>query len=344
MKKPFLLRHLSGEPCGRFPVWMMRQAGRYLPSYRAIRQDHSFWEMVTQPEIAARVSLLPLEVLPVDGVIFFSDILTPSYGMGIPVEMKESIGPVIPTPLRDEKAFSCFSSFHPAEHTAFVGQALKRIKEQMPEDLSLLGFAGAPWTVAAYLIEGRANREYACLKGWMHRDPASLARALTVLGEATASYLTYQIENGAEVVQLFDTWLSEMPRSFFLEHYLALLNGIFRRIKLNQGVPVIYFSKHAHHLIGDFGKLEADVLSIDELVPLTEAERRAGSHFHFQGNLDPALLLADSAVVRRQTRLLVAEARRLSRPAILNLGHGITPHAQMESVKAFVEEARALWI
>ena len=328
---------------GRFPVWMMRQAGRYLPSYRAVREQHSFWEMVTNPELAKKVSLLPLEVLPVDGVIFFSDILTPPYGMGIKVEMRESIGPVIPDPLRDEKAFSQFERFNPGEHTGFVGEALRGIRKSLGAEISLLGFAGAPWTVASYLVEGKANKQFAEIKGWMHRDPAGLARALDVLSQATISYLKYQAESGAQVVQLFDTWLSEMPRGFFVSHYLPVLNRIFGALR-DAKIPTIYFSKHAQHLWNDFGKLDVGVLSVDELLPLTEVERRTGSRFSLQGNLDPILLNGDPAIVRRETRLLVAEARKLSRPAILNLGHGVLPGAKVESVKAFFEEARALWI
>ena len=341
--KPLLLRHLSGEAVGRFPVWMMRQAGRYLPSYRAVRERHTFWEMVTNPELAKKVSLLPLEVLPVDGIIFFSDILTLPYGMGIKVEMRESIGPVIPEPLRDEKSFSAFERFKPIEHTGFVGEALRGIRKGLDPEIALLGFAGAPWTVASYLVEGKANKQFSEIKGWMHRDPASLARALDMLGEATVSYLRHQAESGAQVVQLFDTWLSEMPRRFFVEYYLPVLNRIFNALR-DSNIPAIYFSKHAQHLWNDFAKLGVGILSVDELLPLLEVERRTERRFSLQGNLDPILLNGDPAIVRRETRLLVAEARKLSRPAILNLGHGVLPGAKVESVKAFFEEARCLWI
>jgi uroporphyrinogen decarboxylase len=341
--KPFLVRHLEGEKLGRFPVWMMRQAGRYLPSYQAIRKEHSFWEMVTEPRLAVEVSLLPLDVLPVDGVIFFSDILTLPYGQGVKVEMKESVGPVIPAPLCDEKAFALFERFDPAQHTPFVGEAMSSIVQKIRPEVALLGFAGAPWTVGCYLIEGKANRHYAEIKGWMHRDPASLARSLRTLGQATLKYLLFQARHGASVVQLFDTWLSEMPRAFFVEHYVPILNQIFQGLA-SAAIPAIYFSKHAQHLWPDFGKIQVPTLSIDELVSLPEAERRLDGRFGLQGNLDPCLLLAEPALVRRETRRLVAEARELKRPAILNLGHGILPGASVEAAKAFVEEARALWI
>ncbi|NBT58770.1 hypothetical protein EBT16_08310 [bacterium] len=172
--QPFLVRHLDGKAEGRFPVWMMRQAGRYLDSYRAIRKQHSFWEMVTKPDIAAEVSLLPLSVLPVDAVIFFSDILTLPFGLGLPIEMKESVGPVLEKPLTTREQFSVFESFDAIKHTGYVGEALTRIKKTLSPETALLGFAGAPWTVASYLVEGRSNRNFPQIKGWQsHRILAS---------------------------------------------------------------------------------------------------------------------------------------------------------------------------
>ncbi len=341
--KPLMLRHLSGESIGRFPVWAMRQAGRYLPRYRAIREKHSFWEMVTLPEVAADVSLTPFGDLPVDGIIFFSDILTLPYGLGIPVEMREGVGPVVTNPLRTPAAFAVFQEYDAQKHTPFVGQALTRVRERIPSEMALLGFAGAPWTVTSYLSEGQSGRKFEAIRTWMHRDPKGLAEALSRLAEATTQYLISQVRAGAHLVQLFDTWLSEMPRAFFVAHYLPILNRIATSVRA-EGVPFIYFSKHAHHLVEDFAGLEIDVLSVDELLPLTEMERRTQARFSLQGNLDPLMLFGDIGVVRHQTRALVAEARSLSKPAILNLGHGILPKTPVENVRAFFEEARQLWI
>jgi uroporphyrinogen decarboxylase len=342
--KSDLLKHLQGESIGRFPVWAMRQAGRYLSEYRAIRSKHSFWEMVSIPEVAAEVSLTPLTAkMPVDGIIFFSDILTMPYGLGLPVEMREGVGPVMTKPMRATSDFEVFHSYDSAKHTPYVGSALRIVREKTPAEIALLGFAGAPWTVASYLAEGTSGRKFASIRSWMHRDPASLAEALEALAGATVLYLTSQVEAGAEVVQVFDTWLSEMPRTFFLKYYAPLLNRIFRGVKKSR-VPVIYFAKHAHHLIEDFQELEMDILSCDELLTLTECERKTGSKFMLQGNLDPFLLFSDPALVRLQTRKMVSEARALSRPAIMNLGHGIMPGTPVESVRAFFEEARTLWV
>lgn len=342
--KPDMLKHLSGESIGRFPVWAMRQAGRYLPEYRAIRAKHSFWEMATQPEIAAEVSLTPLTAgLPIDGIIFFSDILTLPYGLGVPIEMQEKVGPVATSPLRTLEDFQVFSGFSAGVHTPYVGAALEIVRKKTPEQIALLGFAGAPWTVASYLAEGKAGRKFEAIRNWMHRDPEELTEALDLLGEATVKYLAAQVDAGAQMVQLFDTWLSEMPKAFFVKHYRPVLNRIFGELRKKK-VPVIFFSKHAHHVLEEMRELEMDVLSVDELLTLKEVEERTGARFSLQGNLDPLMLFADPGIVRRQTRLLVQQAQGLKHPALMNLGHGILPGTPVESVRAFFEEARQRWV
>jgi len=343
-QQPFLIRHLEGESLGRFPVWMMRQAGRYLSSYREIRKKHSFWEMVSSPQLASTVSLLPLKELPVDAVIFFSDILTLPYGLGIPIEMRESVGPVLDSPLTRAKDFEIFEAFDPNNHTGFVGDALRQIKREINPEIALLGFAGAPWTVACYLVEGKSNRHFSQTKGWLYRDPKDFFSSLEKLAQATVKYLIMQKKAGADAVQLFDTWLSEMPRSIFNQMYVPLLNYIFRELKA-VGLKTIYFAKGSSHLFEDFKQLECDVLSVDSSSSLKSVEKSTGSRFCLQGNLDPVLLLTgDSGLVRKETRQLVQEAQKLQKPAIMNLGHGILPATPLENAKAFVEEARSLWI
>lgn len=340
---PFLLKALSGESVGRFPVWMMRQAGRYLPSYRAIREKHSFWEMVSTPDIAAEVSLLPLSVLDLDAVIFFSDILTLPYGMGLEIGMKEAIGPVVANPMRDKKAFEFFNTFDAPIHTEFVGKTLNQIRERLPEGKALLGFAGAPWTVACYLVEGSGKKGFGTIRRWAYEDPESLAEALRILSKVTGQYLKYQLQSGAHAVQVFDTWIAEMPRDFFSKYYLPILNGIFSEIHSEKS-PAIYFSKNSLHVLDFFKQLSADVLSVDSSLDLKMFEMRTGSKFSLQGNLDPYALLGSEGLVRRLTRELVQTARTLQRPAILNLGHGIFPNTPVENAKAFVDEARTLWV
>jgi uroporphyrinogen decarboxylase len=341
---PDLIKHLSGESIGRFPVWMMRQAGRYLPTYRAIRAQHTFWEMVTQPDVAAQVSLLPLEVMALDAVIFFSDILTLPYGMGISIDMVESIGPVVQQPFRREQDFAVFRSFDPESHTGFVGKALKLIRSQMKPETALLGFAGAPWTVACYLIEGSGKKGFKSVNDWATADPESLARALRLLAGATSAYLKFQISSGAHAIQLFDTWIAEMPTEFFEKYYLDILNGIFSDLKTTKA-PRIYFTKKSLHVLPQFRELDLDVLSVDDSLTLGEFNSKLKGAFSLQGNLDPHLLLnGTEGEVRLATRNLVKMAQTLVKPPILNLGHGILPKTPVENAQAFVAEARSLWI
>jgi uroporphyrinogen decarboxylase len=340
--KPLLIKHLSHEPIGRLPVWLMRQAGRYLPSYRAIRERHSFWEMVTQPDLAAQVSLLPLEVIDVDAVIFFSDILSLPYGQGIDIQMQESIGPVVTRPFRNRRDFDVFDRFLPDQHTDFVGATLRRIVQTLPKEKALIGFAGAPWTVGCYLIEGRGKQAFVTTRHWAEQNPQELAEALRVLAKATASYLNYQIESGAHLVQIFDTWLGEMSHSFFSQHYLPLLNELIETVQAKK-IPVIYFARNSSSFLHAFKELKADVISIDHGLDLSIVDETLGGAFSLQGNLDPNLLLQTEADVRRETRTLVEKARKLAQPAILNLGHGVLPPTPVANVRAFVEEARTLW-
>lgn len=340
--KPDLIRHIEGENIGRFPVWMMRQAGRYLPQYRELRKKYTFWESVHNPEIAAEISLQPLKVLPVDAVIFFSDILTLPEGLGVPVSMVESVGPVIEKPLDQVGAYDLFEGYNAAKHTPYVSQALKIISRELTADKTLIGFAGAPWTVASYLIEGKGSKNFSKIKGWMYRDPKGLAEALRMLGKATTLYLRDQISSGAHIYQLFDTWASEIPRDFFENHYRPILEEIFSGLK---GTPSIYFAKGAQHLWPLMQDLQVSGLGVDSLQPLREAEKALGTKSFLQGNLDPVVLLeCPEGTVRKEARTLVKEAIHLKRPAILNLGHGILPHTPFENVKAFVEESRTFWI
>ncbi len=340
---PFLVRHLNGENGGRFPVWLMRQAGRYLPDYREIRKSYTFWEMVSQPDIAARVSLMPLEFLKVDAVIFFSDILTLPYGMNIPISMKESIGPVVETPLRDQRAFEVFKSYDPAKHTDFVSEAMTKTYQGMPKEVTLIGFAGSPWTVGCYLVEGQGKNGFPTMIDWMNRDPKSLIAALEHLSDATVVYLKSQLKAGAHMLQVFDTWLGSMSMSFYRDHYGPLLEKLIATLKAEK-VPVTYFAKGAKPFLREFKSLSADTLGVETDLSFAEVEAATDKKFSLQGNFSPEILHGDIATVRRMTREMVAEARKLSKPPIMNLGHGVQPTTPVENVQAFVNEARAMWI
>lgn len=339
---PLLIRHLMGEPIGRFPVWMMRQAGRYLPRYREIRSRVSFWESVTNPKVAVELTELPLEVLNVDALILFSDILTLPYSVGVPVEMKESVGPCLAKPFRKESDFSCFQKFEPKHSVPYVGEALSSLRKKLDPQKALIGFAGAPWTVACYLIEGQGRSDFLEIKKWLHKDPENLNRVLETLALATTQYLEYQIDSGADLIQVFDTWLMQMPRAFFMKYYRATLVHLFNKLREFRK-PVIYYSRQSSHLLSELSELPV-LLSIDASLSLTDFETLTRKKFSLQGNLDPAVLLLSESDVRRETRQLVAEACKLSLPPILNLGHGILPQTPLENAIAFVEEATQKWV
>ncbi len=339
---PFLIQHIKNEKTNRFPVWMMRQAGRYLPSYQAIRKSHSFWEMVSTPSLASEVSLLPLNELDVDAVIFFSDILTLPYGMKVPVRMEEKVGPVVETPLTTTKAFEIFQSFDFLKNTGFVGEALSMCRKQMAPDKTLIGFAGAPWTVATYLVEGRGKNDFSKIKTWMHTDPSGFAAALSMLGKATTQYLVGQRKSGADMVQLFDTWISEMPEWFFKQYYLDILNETFETMK-NLDTPAIYFGKGASHLMHLLPEVKSAGMGVDAVSSLTQVAKQLPKHF-LQGNLEPLLLRdASEATVRAQAKRVWTEAKALNRPVVMNLGHGLVPTTPVSNVKAYLEEVRREW-
>ena len=229
------------------------------------------------------------------------------------------------------------------QHTGFIGEAFKQIRSELPEGVALLGFAGAPWTVSSYMIEGNLKaRKFSYVKEWLYRDPKDFFGALEMYGDATADYLIYQGKKGADMVQVFDTWLSEMPREIFLKWYRPQLNRIFDKVK-KTGIKLVYFAKQSHHLLADFVDLNIDVLSVDHLTSLSDVDKITKGKFSLQGNLDPIILFSSPEVVRAETKKIVAEARNLSRPAIMNLGHGILPKTPVECVRAFVEEASRPW-
>ncbi len=340
--KPFLIRHLDGENENRFPVWMMRQAGRYLASYREVRKQHSFWEMVTLPQVTVDVTMQPVEQLDVDAAILFSDILTLPYGLGMPIEMRESVGPVAVQPLQSVRDFRAFEDFNPTRHTGYVGEALSILRRQLPAEKALLGFCGAPWTVACYLTEIEPTRDFEEMQRWMYRDPASLAESLALLSGASSRYLQGQIEAGADLVQVFDTWLALVPRWFFKNHYAPILKTLVSDVKAKGG-RVAFYTKNANHLSDLLPELGVDLISVDSLLSLTECDRVFGGKVALQGNLSPRVLLTDEASVRRESLDLWKQARSIQRPVILNLGHGILPKTPIENVKIFLEQAKTPW-
>ncbi len=326
-----------GRPTGIPPVWLMRQAGRYLPEYREVRRRLGFLELCADVPSAVEVSMQPFARFGMDGVILFSDILIPLPPMGIEVRLDEG-GPRLPRPVRTREDVSRVSGFDPLEKTRFVPEILRSLKREVAGRAALIGFCGAPWTLATYAVEGGGTKSFANVKSLMHREPALLEALLGKLADACGDYLAAQIEAGADVVQVFDTWAGELSRADYDRFGRPPLERLLARLPKRGEVPVILFASGSSHLVDSFAGMPADVISVDWKLPLDEARRRANGKA-LQGNVDPGVLLGPAEGVTAA----VLTARRAAGPVghIVNLGHGILPPTPPENVAAFVAAARA---
>ena len=330
-----LLDACFGRPVDRPPVWMMRQAGRYLPEYRKVRERLSFLELCRDPDAACEVSLQPFRRFAPDGVIFFSDILIPVEAMGVPIEFGDG-GPDLPEPVRSAAAVSQLHRFDPSERVGFTGEILRRLRAAVGQDAAVLGFCGAPWTLATYMVEGGGSRSFAVVKEMMLRDPETLHRLLDLTADVVADVLSFQISSGAQAVQLFDTWAGELTPADYRAWALPAVRRAIAGIR-RQAAPVILYVNGCGGILEDMAASGADVLSVDWRITLAEARRRAPGKA-LQGNLDPVVLNGTPEETARRTRALVAETG--GRRHIVNLGHGILPSARLECVEAFFEAAR----
>jgi uroporphyrinogen decarboxylase len=313
----------------------MRQAGRYLPEYRKVREGVTFLQLCRDPDLAAEVSLQPFRRFSGDGVIFFSDILVPVEAMGVRVEFGDG-GPELPEPVRTTADVARLSRFDPSEKIAFTGRILSTLRREVDGRAAVLGFTGAPWTLASYLVEGGGSRSFAAIKTLMGRDPETLQSLLDLLADVVGDVLSYQIESGAQAVQLFDTWAGELTAEDYRRWALPAATRAIERIR-RRGAPVILFINGCAHLIEDMAASGADVLSVDWRLPLGQARRRAPS-LALQGNLDPGTLLGNPEEVTRRTRAMIAETGGIAH--VVNLGHGVLPSTPIECVRAFFDAAR----
>ena len=330
-RKELFLRATRCEPVPRLPVWMMRQAGRYLPEYREIRAKHSFLEVCKTPDLAVEVSLQPFRRLGVDAIIIFSDILIPAEAMGLPVELGDA-GPNLPEPVRSETDVKKLRIFDPDVETGFLMEALRRTVKQAGPDVPVLGFAASPWTLACYMVEGRTKEGFAKVKEFLCREPKVFRELLQKIAQATILYLKGQIAAGVSAVQLFDTWCGELDLQDYTEFVLPAVQEIIAG--LGGAVPVIYYTKASHHLLPAIVRAGANVLSVDWRIPLAKVRELAGPRVAVQGNLDPAVLFAPPEKIRQATLELAAELG--GRGHILNLGHGILPHTPVENAQLFI--------
>src|SRR3990172_10747663 len=333
------LRACRREPTEYTPVWLMRQAGRFMAEYRALRARFGFLELCKSPEAAAEVTLLPVERVGVDAAIVFADILLPVEAMGVGLEFAKGEGPIIHRPVRRAADLAALADVDPREATPFVFEAIRKVRKALSERVPLIGFAGAPFTVASYLIEGGASREYLHPKRLMHDAPGAWHALLERLVKVTVGYVNGQIAAGAQAVQLFDSWVGALSpadyREFVLPHTRAVVKG------LTPGVPVIHFSTGTAGLLELVREAGGDVIGLDWRVDLADAWKRVGYDVAVQGTLDPALLLARPAEIKRHVRAILDRAA--GRPGhIFNLGHGVLPETPVEHVIAMVEMVHEL--
>jgi len=311
---------------------MMRQAGRYLPEYREIRAKHAFLEVCKTPQLAVEVSIQPFRRLGVDAIIVFSDILIPAEAMGLKLELGDA-GPNLPNPVRSKADVDRLKIFDPETETGFLPESIRRIVKSVGAEVPVLGFAGAPWTLACYMVEGKTKEGFATVKSFLYHEPKTFRELLHRIAQATIAYLKAQIAAGATAVQLFDTWCGELSLQDYEEFAVPAVQEIIA--SLGGAVPVIYYTKSSQHLLAAAVRSGANVLSVDWRVDLKEIRTALGPKIALQGNVDPAVLLGPPGKIRDVT--LGAIASLAGEGHILNLGHGILPHTPVENAQLFIE-------
>ena len=336
---PPFLAALRREPAARTPVWFMRQAGRYMPEYRALRETHTLLEICARPDLAAEVTLQPVRALGVDAAIVFADILLPLEALGLGLSFAAGEGPVLARPIRTAADVDALPGIDVARTLGMVGAAIAKVREILPDGPPVIGFAGAPFTVASYAIEGGASRHFVETKRFAATEEAAWHRLLDRLVDLTVAYLETQVRGGAQALQVFDSWAGVLDAADYARLVLPHQRRLFERLR-PLGVPVIHFAVGADHLLEVQRTLDVDAFGLDWRTPLDQGWARVGLDRAIQGNLDPALLLAPWPEVERRIDDVLRRAG--GRPGhVFNLGHGILPGTPVDTVRRVVEHVRA---
>jgi len=332
---PLFLRAARLEPLDRTPVWFMRQAGRYMSEYRKLRERHSLLEICRQPELACEVALQPLRAFDLDAAILFADILLPLVPMGLDLRFAAGEGPVIDNPVRSPADVSRLRDVSVEDQLGYVLEAVRVIRRELSPSIPLIGFAGAPFTVACYAIEGGSSRRFVETKKLMLGAPEAWSSLMDRLTEVIAAYVVAQVAAGAQAIQLFDSWVGELSPDTYRQCVQPFSRRIFERLA-PLGVPTIHFGVNTGHLLEDLRDAGGDVIGLDWRLPLDIGWQRIGHDRGIQGNLDPAALFAPRAELARQTREVLRRAG--GRPGhIFNLGHGILPGTPTDAVRLVVD-------
>jgi uroporphyrinogen decarboxylase len=316
------------------PIWLMRQAGRYMKEYRALRRRFSFLEMCKNPELAAKVTLMPIEQLRVDAAIIFADILLPLEPMGIEFEFAKNEGPVFHHPIREMKQIETLRIIDPEEDLSFLMDAIRIVRRELGNKIPLIGFSGAPFTLASYIIEGGHSKNYILTKGLMYQDRVAWNSLMEKISEVLIRYLNAQIHAGAQALQLFDSWVGCLSPIDYGEYVLPYSKKVIEGVE--RGVPLIHFATSSSTLLEQMKRAGGDVIGVDWRVDLREAWARLGYDVAIQGNLDPVIVLGPVNLIEREARRILEAAE--GRPGhIFNLGHGILPNTPVDHVVALVE-------
>ncbi len=330
------LRACRREPVDCTPVWLMRQAGRYMSEYRAVRERYGFLEMVKTPEVAAEVTMQPINAFNLDAAIIFADILPPLEGMGIHLTFEKGEGPVLHNPIRTASDVEAVKTPDPRQSVAFTIEAVSIVRKMLEGKIPLIGFSGAPFTLASYAIEGGSSRDYRRTKGMMYNDPASWKTLMEKLVYTVSEYLLGQIEVGAQAVQIFDSWAGALSPFDYREYVLPYVQECVANVKEKSDVPVIYFGTDMNGMLPVLRESGADVLGADWRINLDEAWEQMGHDKGIQGNLDPTTLFAPWHEVERRAADILQRAG--GRPGhIFNLGHGILTETPVENVAKLVD-------
>lgn len=336
LENDLLLRTANGETTNRTPVWMMRQAGRYLPEYRAVREEHDFFEVVRTPELAATVTMQPVERYPLDGAILFSDIMVVPEAMGLTVKMVSGQGPTFPQPLVTPDEMDRLVEPDLDEVLGHVFEALTVTRRNLNGRVPLIGFAGAPWTLMAYMVEGGGSKSYRHARGWLYRHPEASRTLLQRITDVVTQYLIAQVEAGAQMLQVFDSWAGLHGPETFRVFCLPFLEQIAEQVKATHPeVPLVIFAKDVHFGLDALAETAYDVISLDWTMNPEAARNLVGDRAVLQGNLDPCALYAPPEDLRREVQHMLAGFG--PHHHIANLGHGMLPDHDPEHARVFVE-------
>jgi uroporphyrinogen decarboxylase len=339
MINDLFLRACKREPTERTPVWMMRQAGRYLPEYRAVRAKVDFLTLCKTPELASEVSIQPVDIIGVDACIIFSDILVIPEAMGMKLSMKEGTGrPRFDNPIRSRADIDKLSVPDPNCELKYVMDALRLTRKNLNNRVPLIGFAGSPWTLAAYMMEGKGSKNFRAMKELIYSHPKDAHVLLDKLARSVAVYLSAKIESGAQAVQIFDTWGGILPPDEFREFSLRYIDQVLKLLKRN-GAPTIVFCKDCAHSLEAIADTGCNVVGLDWSIDIGKARMMVGSYAALQGNLDPTILYAPAERIREGVKKVLEKFGKGS-GHIFNLGHGIPPDTPVEHAKAFVQAVK----